>query len=378
MDAWRFGIVWSSALAALLTLSADALSLSCARPSNSIEEAYDASDSIIIGVVNQCEVLQSREVWVQGGEGCSFSTLEVLKDSASPRDYTGIVDSSACGLSVRVGEQYLLFLDAENRPLQFSEHLPGEPTTTGKLEARIDLLRRYRNGQAEELAEPWLFRETFTEACSLQHLSGYANRIAFERRPPHATPLADLDWEGMEMNGMPMFRPEQIDEMRLQFAAMPPQPADPAHRLEVSFPEREPVAPRNVTLRVDKQVWTLERETVELPEHVRSPIAYRYVLRGGAALEVLSAMELPADVVVTATLVAPAEPAVAPPAVGVSNGFAAIEVDQTGFAGAVTQGDRQQQVRRVRQPPEPTIGFKVRSTNIIGALEQYRACNAPR
>lgn len=359
---------------AMLAASTAARSLSCAPPSHTIDESYDASDSIVIGVVSHCEVAESQQAWVQGGERCSFAVLEILKDASPSRDYNGMVNSSACGLSVRVGEQYLLFLDAENRPLPFSVHLPAEPTAAGRLEARIDLLRRYRDGRVDELSEPWVFRRTITEACSLSLYAGYGNRLEFTRRPPHAMPLEDIDWEGMEANGVPLFQPGQLEDMRRRFATMPPPPDDPPHRLEVTFQEPRPNAPRQATLRIGGQARALQREQVPLPEFIASETLYRYGLVGDEVLEVLDALAQPTDVLITATLDTPApEPEAAP-----GNGAAGTTPDASSSVGVVPGAAQRRPAQSVRSRPKPSLGFETRSANIVPALEKYRACNAPR
>ena len=99
------------AIVAFLVLPMNARALDCAPRAFTLSEAYDAADSIIVGLVTECEEEVSREPWADGGSDCSYVSLDVLKESKSVRDYRGISNSSGCGLSLHVGEQYLMFLD---------------------------------------------------------------------------------------------------------------------------------------------------------------------------------------------------------------------------------------------------------------------------
>jgi hypothetical protein len=103
--------------------------LSCASRHFTLSEAYEAADSIIVGLITECKEEVSSDPWANGGSDCSFSSIEVLKEPSPARDYSGVTSSSGCGLSLHVGGQYLLFLDSKNQPMHFSATLSGVLTS---------------------------------------------------------------------------------------------------------------------------------------------------------------------------------------------------------------------------------------------------------
>lgn len=154
-DRMRHTIVPILLAHSLLGLPAITHALSCASRNFALNEAYEAADSIIVGLITECQEEISRDSWANGGDGCSFTSLEVLKESAPPRDYSGVASRSACGLSFHVGGQYLLFLDSNNQPMHFSAPLGGDQD---RLATRyIQIIRDFKNGDISDLAEPWLY-----------------------------------------------------------------------------------------------------------------------------------------------------------------------------------------------------------------------------
>ena len=145
-----------TALALICLFVCEAASaLSCVVPRFTLDEAYRQADSIIIGLVTECTETQGVDLWTGGGDDCSFVALEVLKDSRPARDYGGVASSSGCGLSLHVGNRYLMFLDKNNVPLYYSEPLKAASWSNRLLEPRLRLLREYRDGRTNDLSEPW-------------------------------------------------------------------------------------------------------------------------------------------------------------------------------------------------------------------------------
>lgn len=67
----------SAAIVILLVLPMTARALSCAPKVHTLLEAYEAAESIIVGLVTECEEEINREPWANGGSGCSFGGKSV-------------------------------------------------------------------------------------------------------------------------------------------------------------------------------------------------------------------------------------------------------------------------------------------------------------
>ena len=56
-----------------------------------LAEAYEAADSIIVGMVTECGQSETADRWAGGGNECAFVTPEeVVQQSTPTRDYAGI------------------------------------------------------------------------------------------------------------------------------------------------------------------------------------------------------------------------------------------------------------------------------------------------
>lgn len=288
----------------------------------------------MVAIVGNCEWIKDPLAWRGASKRCRFAMLELLKDESSSPDYSGHLKNSACGISLVEGEQYLLFLDSENRPHPLSTQLPRRSQFNHRVAAWLSLLRRHRDGEATDLTEPWVFRRSLTQVCMLEQQSAHGNRLEFSRRPPHAVPLAQLDWERLERDLAGSLESEQIADLRRRLTESPEPPTDHYHTLRVSFRARQMGVARDMTLRIGDQSWALDREAVYTGRHTKTISDFEYSLSGDAVLEILEALAARTDVVVSGLLTA-------------------------------------------NPDPQWVVGFETRTTNMGDALSYYRACNTP-
>ncbi len=390
----------STLVLALILYSANAQALSCPARIFTLADAYEEADSIIVGIVTACEQAQRTDMWVGGGAGCSFATLEVLKDSNPTRDYGGVASSAACGLSLQVGRQYLMFLNSDNQPLWYSEQFGRGEWADARMKQRMGILRDFRNGVAADLSEPWVFQKSIVGACTLHH-SFRGNQLSFTRRPDDAVPLEEVDWGSIMADGQPVFGPGQIREIRRQVDERPEGWADNELVMNVQFAEGWPRAARDASIRVGNRVWQLERRehTPRVGNNTVLDPHMFYFAKGEAAEEILTAMETPSDVVATAIVAAAdyTDPVVNP-GTGQTNDGQAPGEGATASGGAIV---RQRPGTRVfasappssgstalspaetqnvsgrrsrRSPPEPLLRFETRSTQLGRVTGEFRSC----
>ena len=385
---------------ALILYSASAQALSCPSRVFTLADAYEEADGIIIGIVTACEEAQSTDMWVGGGAGCSFSTLEVLKESNPTRDYGGVADSAACGLALQVGHQYLMFLDSNNQPLWYSEQLGRGGWADARVNQRIAILRDFRGGIAADLSEPWVFQKSIVGACTLSH--GFrGNDLSFTRRPDDAVPLEEVDWGSIMADGKPVFGPAQIREIRRQVEERPEGWSDNELVMNIRFAEGWPRAARDASIRVGNRVWQLERQehTPRVGNNTALDPHMFYYAKGKDAEEILAAMEVPSDIVATAIVAAvDGSSSVANPNTGQTSGEQASGESATASGGAIVRRRPGTQVfapappsggstvlsptepqngaarRPRRPPPEPVLRFKTRSTQLGRVTGEFRSC----
>jgi len=369
----------STLVLALSLYSSNAQALSCPARVFTLADAYEEADGIIIGIVTACEQAQSTDMWVGGGTGCSFSTLEVLKDSNPTRDYGGVANSAACGLALQVGHQYLMFLDSDNRPLWYSEQLGRGGWADARVNQRIAILRDFRNGIAADLSEPWVFQKSIVGACTLYH-SFRGNQLSFSRRPDDAVPLEEVDWASIMADGKPVFGPEQIREIKRQVEERPEGWSDNELVLNIQFAEGWPRAARDASIRVGNRVWQLERRE-HTPRFGNSAVPdphMFYFAKGEAAEEILAAMETPSDVVATAIVAAAhgSDPAVHPNTGQTNDGQVIAPAPPSSGSTVLSPTEPQNAAagRPRRPPPEPVVRFETRSTQLGRVAEEFRSC----
>jgi hypothetical protein len=371
--------------------------LSCASRHFTLSEAYGAADSIIVGLITECKEEISRDSWANGGDDCSFTSLEVLKESVPARDYSGVTSSSGCGLSLHVGGQYLLFLDSKNQPMHFSAPLSGDRYQVQFANRYLRIIRDFRNGVVNDLAEPWTYGE-YEGQCSINHrIRGH--QISFSRGSPGGPQHPIPDWTQESINGETVYKAtvSMIDldskmpsgEAELVAFGNVPDFANDKLVFKVSLQERSPAPARQATLSVGDRTWSLNRMEMNLTlAGASTHKAVEYYAAGDVAERILSAMVQPSDIVVTATVVAsnsaPTDAEVPPPDQP-SFGVAPSKDDFLVQAAPGLSSTRPSAAPNVRaadsnrsqsKPPEPVLRVESRSTQLTSVIQSFRACYA--
>ncbi len=370
--------------------------LSCAPRLFTLSEAYEAADSIIVGLITECREEVSTDPWTNGGSDCSFSTIEVLKESVPTREYSGVTSSSGCGLSLHVGGQYLLFLDSKNQPMHFSATLSGDRYPAQLSNHYLRIIRDFRDGVFSDLAEPWMFGE-FKGTCSVWQSIG-GNRIRFSRRTPNAPQQPKPDWTQELINGETVYRanaPTFDAETNLPAGTVEiiafgdiPDYADDALMLSVYLQEASPAPVRQATLSVGSKTWSLNRVEMNLSlPGASAHTVIDYNATGDVAEQILSAMAQPSDILVSAALVASKidsnpPPEVAQPSQGgfmpapSKDDYFGPELPETSSTRpAVTPSMRAAgSYGAQKEPPQPVLRLESRSTQLSGVIKSFRAC----
>ncbi len=393
----RHAIASTLSVLALFAVPTTSHALSCAPRQFTLSEAYEAADSIIVGLITECKEEISSDPWANGGSDCSFSSIEVLKESVPTRDYSGVTSSSACGLSLHVGGQYLLFLESKNQPMHFSATLSGDRYQPKLANSYLRIIRDYRNGVVNDLAEPWMFRES-DGYCSIWH-SIRGNQIRFRRRTPDAPQQPKPDWTQELINGETVYRTKvptfsadtNLPAGMVEIVAFGniPDFADDVLMLSVHLQEASPAPVWQATLSVGSKTWSLNRVEMNLSlpgGSAHTVIDYHAV--GDAAEQILSAMAQPSNIVVSATAVVPntnSEPPDVPPPDQESFVQAPSNDVYFGQAAPETSSTRLAVTPKVRpagpygaqkEPPQPVLRVESRSTQLSGAIESFQACYA--
>ena len=379
----------------LLGMPAAALALSCAPRNFTLNEAYEAADSIIVGLITECQEETSRDTWTNGGDDCSFTSLEVLKDSTPVRDYSGVTSSSGCGLSLHVGNQYLLFLDSTNQPMWFSAPLSGDHYSVNLASKYLKVIRDFRNGLVNDLAEPWNFGE-FEGQCSInQSIRGH--QISFFARSPDGPQHPAPDWTEQSIDGNTVYKATvpMVDldsklpagEAKMLAFGNIPDFTNARMVFRVSLEERSPAPPRQAMLSVGNKTWPLYRmETTLILAGSSAHTAVEYYGAGDVAEQILSAMMQPADIVVTATIVssesAPAAVVPTPP----NSPSIAVASSSDDFFGQAAPGSSStvpsvapnargnEPSYSQKTPPEVVLRMESRSTQLKDVIQDFREC----
>lgn len=385
----------ASAVSLLMFFGASAIAnaLTCAPAHFTLSEAYESADRIIVGLITECKEEVSRDAWVSGGSECSFTSLEILKESVPARDYNGVTSSAACGLSLQVGSQYLLFLNSRNQPMQFSAPLDGDQPMARRANDYLRMLRDFRNGAVGDLAEPWLFGK-ISGYCTAWHRVG-GNTISFRRAAPGTPQQPMPDWTQETTGGKKVYRaivptydvdsqsPSEEAEM-VVFGEIPEYSND-ALTLTVNLLETPPAPVREATLSAGDRTWSLIRMETDLSVLGR-PVhkMVEYFAIGDVAEQVLSAMTRPSAIVVAATVVEStmdsALPGAPPPdedfvemAPSMDNGFGQVAPGLT--RRTATLNDRAARTYRTRkEPPATVLRVETRSTQLPNVIQSFRAC----
>jgi hypothetical protein len=321
----------------------------------------------------------------------------VLKDSAPARDYSGVVSSSGCGLSVNVGDQYLLFLDSENRPLWFSAALSGNLYPSQQAHQYLRILRDFRDGRVGDLAEPWDLADSDGYCSIWQSVKG--NRITFTRRKPDAPQQTRPEWTQDTANGETVYRAtvpliDKENSLRSGTAEVAafgtnPDVDDNALFLRVTLLEQSPAAVRQASVSVGNTTWSLNRMEINLPvgDATKHKVT-EYWEAGVAAERILAAMLRPADIAVRATIVTPNAASEAdnePPPGQAGLAVATPGGDFIGQAPPRANATRQSArlnppsetpYRGKKEPAEPVLRVESRSTQLSSVIQRFRACYA--
>ena len=389
----------ASTLSVLVMLGTPTIShaMSCAPRQFTLSEAYEAADSIIVGLITECKNEVSTDAWANGGSDCSYSSMEVLKEATPARDYGGITSSSGCGLSLHVGGQYLLFLDSTNQPMHFSAPLSGNHHQTQLANQYLRIVRDFRDGRVNDLAEPWMYGE-YMGQCSVYH-SIRGNQISFYGRRPDAPQVPAPSWTQDSIDGQTVYRatvpfydldtklPSGEGEI-VAFGEVPDHNNDDLI-LRVGLWEKQPPPMRQATLSVGDKTWPLFRmETILSLSDVSKHKSVEYYAAGGVAKQILSAMLRPSDMVVSATIVATDSsykvPEVTPPDQP-SFGIASSKDDYFGpkapehSATKPSPAPKASAVNAYKareEPPEPVLRVESRSTQLSSVIQMFEACYA--
>ncbi len=361
-----------------------AQALSCAAPSFTLQEAYDAADRIVVGLVTECERETSSDPWVGGGENCSFTSIEVLKESSPARDHGGVASSAACGLSLVVGEQYLLFLDRDNKPMYYSAPLSGEHAQGTLAKAYVRILQEFRSGAGDGLAEPWFVHASVNGCTVWQRVGG--TRLTFSSSTTAVLPDTSYTWTQVTIDGRKAFKTVtptfdgdgQAAQGQAEIVVYGRQPdeSDAGLAFRVDLQERWPGPFREATVSVGSKSWPLYRMELTMAVGGRKldPVA-SYIAVGDAAEEILAAMTKPSDIVVTAAVVeteADWSAASDPQAQGT-----AIRPYFGPTPAPDSIGRAQPNVRSAgaRDAP-PILSMESRSTQLSTVIDDFRACTA--
>lgn len=393
----RRGITSAVLALTLLGLPVIAHALTCASRLFTLSEAYEVADSIIVGLVAECKDEVSSDPWASGGNSCSFTTLEVLKESMPARDYNGVASSSACGLSLHVGDRYLLFLDSENQPMWFSAPLGGDPQQVQVANSYLRILRDFRNGFINDLAEPWMFIES-DHSCSISHGIG-GNQIRFTRRTSDAPQQPRPEWNQEKVGDKPVYKATvpifaanataPSGDAEVVVFGNAPDYSDDALMLRVSLRERSPAPVRRVTLSVGNQTWSLNRMEMHLSlAGASAHTIVEYYVAGDIAEKILSAMAQPSDIALSATVI-PSDTASEPPEIAASEQSSFVQAPTkdaySGQAAPETNSTRPKSTSNVRaarsrraqkESPDPVLRVESRSTQLPSVIERFHACHA--
>ncbi len=363
-------------------LPMNALALTCGSRQFTLSEAYEAADSIVVGLVTECEEEVSSEPWANGGSGCSFDSLEVLKESKPARDHRGLMSSSGCGLSLKVGTQYLLFLDAENKPMRFSADLNGMANEAQSSNTYVELLRDYRDGATTDLSEPWTFSEQGA-SCHLSHsVSGHVIRFILQK------PDAEIQsWKGESVDGKTIFKGQTIPanpnipprEAKLVITGKVPGFPASGKMLAITVPERPPAPKRSATISVGTSHWPLYRTEQELFLGDRSLITrIEYVVAGPVPEQILSALSKPSNIVISAALIDSRDDGPTSEPTALYQQPVLRGAGETVLEPSITAVPRGAGVVHYASRPaaqlEPVLRLETRNTQLPAALADFQAC----
>ena len=292
----------------LATYSEVALA-SCKGNNSLLEERYAAADAIVVAQVNSCA---DSNLPINGQ--CpdyiyQFAVLEVLKDSTPSRDHSGTFqgnDPMGCGQAFLVGQPYLLFLDEKGFPLRYlSGPLSGDRWTVSTAKESVEILRQFRDGEIGDLSGAWRFSDSGLTSKLEHFLSEASIGIQYDYSDYYNIPLMPIEGSGSQ--GEALFEVYGPTSENYKFAgAIESEFAGPkngSHSVTVSvaLQGRKSASEQAVTISVGTQSWILDAKTVRMQgSQILDPAVTVTDLVGGtAATEILEAMMVPTDVVIS-------------------------------------------------------------------------------
>ncbi len=202
-------------------------------------------------------------------------------------------------------------------------------------------------------------------------------------------PFEKIEWDQLVINGHPLFSQDQADDIMRQFQDYPDSRPQSEQIMTVQLLEQSPASPRDAAIRVGQRSWPLQRKdnSTKLDDRTISlPTIYTYSVTGDVAEEILSALETPSNVLVTATLVTQSAGSTATnDSASTSQDAATMHTDTvnshvgivvaTNSTSEATTQEHQAGIRRAyKRAPEPVLRFDTRSTNLARTIDDYRSC----
>lgn len=293
----------------LATCSEVALATSCKGNNSLLEERYAAADAIVVAQANSCADSKLPINGLCPDYLYQFDVLEVLKDSTPSRDHSGTFkgsDRTGCGQAFWIGQPYLLFLDEKGLPLRdLSGPLSGDHWTVGTTKESAEVLRQFRDRKVGDLSGAWRFSDSGL-TCKLDHiLSEAVIEVQYDYSDYYNIPLMPIEGSGsrgealFEVYGPTSENYKVIGAVEVEFAG----PKNGNHSLVVSIAlhGRKSTSEQGVTISVGNQSWMLDAKTVRMQgSQILDPsVTVTYLIGGKAATEILEAMMVPTDVVIS-------------------------------------------------------------------------------
>ncbi len=293
----------------LATWPGIAVATSCKGTSLLLEGRYAAADAIVVAQANGC--MNSK---LPTEDHCSedlyqLDVTEVLKDSIPSRDHSGTFqgdDHMGCGLVFRVSQSYLLFFDDEGLPMHdLSGYLSAEDWRFPSAKESLEILRQFRDRKINDLSGPWRFTDTGL-SCDIEHrLDGASIGLKYDYSDYYGVPMMGLEGNGPsgEARYQVMNSTSQIADIMGEVEIDYGGPENGSHSLviNVSFYERKSAAEQLVTISIGDQSWPLDPMTVRWTgsRSLDPSESVSDLLGGPSAAELLEAMMVPTDIVVS-------------------------------------------------------------------------------
>lgn len=260
-------------LTALMLVSFAGPAFSCTCRPITLQEYYDAAESIVAAKKAGCVVSQVNGRGLCPNDEYYFDIVEVLKgSSATHTTFHG--GRAGCGPSLETGESFLLFLGELGQPTSCNGSGPLDAgSDSNQYRSRVDTIREYRDGVFNDLSGPWVFTD-INSTCGISHAS---NRAGFSFTHIHAGPEVRLEVYTESVSG--------------------PEPKRGLPFLSVHLASPQKIVEGSVFIHVGAFSWSLERRVHRLtnlpsniPKNLPSLIQVSEVIMGPAVLDILRSM----------------------------------------------------------------------------------------